>query len=109
MANQLQIEAAGGLGPAQTTRKTIEIETGPLGLGGILNQHNSDETSCMCPPGPPGPPGPRGRKGDEGSVGRVGPPGIPGIKGNAGFPVSFAHKNTNENDWISVFSRDLLV
>ena len=70
----------------QTTRKTIEIETGPLGLGPILSQHSPE--SCMCPPGPPGPPGPRGRKGDDGGVGRVGPPGMPGVKGNAGFPVS---------------------
>ena len=92
LANQLQMEAGGGTA-AQTTRKTIEIETGPLGLGSILNQQNSAETSCMCPPGPPGPPGPRGKKGDEGSVGRVGPPGIPGIKGNAGFPVSLSEIN----------------
>ena len=85
--NQLQNEVVGpGLTATQTTRKTIEIETGPLGLGPLLNQH-TPESNCMCPPGPPGPPGPRGKKGDEGAVGRVGPPGMPGAKGTAGFPV----------------------
>ena len=78
---------AGSASDTLTTRKTIEIETGPLGLGNILAQQPPD-SPCMCPPGPPGPPGPRGKKGDDGAVGRVGPPGMPGMKGNAGFPVS---------------------
>lgn len=88
LANQIQLEQ--GQEP-QTTRKTIEIETGPLGLGSLLGQQPPDQGmsgGCLCPPGPPGPPGPRGRKGDEGAVGRVGPPGMPGAKGSGGFPVS---------------------
>ena len=75
----------------ETTRKTIEIETGPLGLGPILG-HSNQDSACVCPPGPPGPPGSpgaRGKRGEEGGVGRVGPPGIPGVKGSAGFPVSY--------------------
>ena len=91
LANQIQLEQGPGQEP-QTTRKTIEIETGPLGLGSLLGQqppdHQGMSGGCLCPPGPPGPPGPRGRKGDEGAVGRVGPPGMPGVKGSAGFPVS---------------------
>ena len=90
LANQIQLEQ--GPREPQTTRKTIEIETGPLGLGSLLGQQPPDPgmsgSGCLCPPGPPGPPGPRGRKGEEGAVGRVGPPGIPGAKGTGGFPVS---------------------
>ena len=86
LANQIQLEQ--GSQAPQTTRKTIEIETGPLGLGSLLGQQPPESGGCLCPPGPPGPPGPRGRKGDEGAVGRVGPPGMPGAKGSGGFPVS---------------------
>ena len=91
LANQIQLEQ--GSQAPQTTRKTIEIETGPLGLGSLLGQQTQESGGCLCPPGPPGPPGARGRKGDEGEVGRVGPPGMPGAKGSGGFPVSDGHNS----------------
>ena len=61
LANEIESENA-----AQTTRKTIEIEAGPV-------LHSGAGDSCLCPAGPPGPRGKRGKPGEEG---RVGVPGI---------------------------------